>query len=229
MMNILIFSAALVAYFFFMVRFAWQSISWFRASGHAAAYPVFLKKVPASVCISTVLDILLFRRIFNSSKLLWAGSWIFHISFLFVALRHMRYFFPSLPDCLILLQPVGVAAGYLLPLSLLFLMVLRALQKKDRYASSYNYIISGILFLISSSGVIMRIFFRPDLISVKKFALGIFGLSPQALPDSSLFLFHIALFLLLLPYLPTHIIAAPFVNLEANRRLEELRYVIHER
>jgi len=49
------------------------------------------------------------------------------------------------------------------------------------------------------------------------------------LPDSSLFLFHIALFLLLLPYLPTHIIAAPFVNLEANRRLEELRYVIHER
>lgn len=228
-MNMLISVAALVVYFVFMIRFAWQGISWFRASGHAAAYPVFLKKIPAGVYSSTVLDILFFRRIFSTSKLLWAGSWVFHISFLFVALRHTRYFFPALPDCLILIQPVGVAAGYLLPFSLLFLMVLRIVQRKDRYVSAYNYIISGMLFLISLSGVIMRMYFRPDLVSVKQFALGVFGLSPQALPDSSLFLFHLALFLLLLPYLPTHIIAAPFVNLEANRRVEELRYVIHER
>lgn len=75
----------------------------------------------------------------------------------------------------------------------------------------------------------MRMFFRPDLLSVKQFALGIFGLSPQPLPDSILFFLHIGLFLLLLPFLPPHIIAAPFVNLEANRRMEELRYVIHER
>lgn len=228
MMNVLISVAALAAYLFFMVRFAWQSLIWFRASGQAA-YPVFLNRVPASVCIGTVLDILFFRRIFNTSKLLWIGSWIFHISFFFVALRHMRYFFSSLPDCLILLQPVGLIAGYLLPLSLLYLMVLRTVQKKERYASSYNYIISGMLLLISSIGVVMRTFFRPDLVSVKQFSLGIVGLSPQALPDSSLFLFHIALFLLLLPYLPMHIIAAPFVNLEANRRMEELRYVIHEK
>jgi len=229
MMNILISVSALVAYLFFMVRFAWQSIIWFRASGPAAAYPVFFKKVPASVYISTVLDILFFRRIFNTSKPLWIGSWVFHVSFALVALRHMKYIFPTLPDCLILLQPVGLIAGYLLPLSLLYLMVLRTVKKKDRYVSSYNYFISGMLLLISSTGVAIRAFFRLDLISVKQFALGIFGLSPQVLPDSMLFLLHIGLFLLLLPFLPTHIIAAPFVNLEANRRLEELRYVIHER
>lgn len=229
MMNVMISVAALVAYLFFIVRFAWQSIIWFRASGHAAAYSVFLKKVPASVYISTLLDILFFRKIFSTSKLLWAGSWVFHVSFFFVALRHMRYFFPSLPDCLILFQPVGVVAGYLLPFSLFYLIVLRIVQKKDRYVSSYNYIISAMLFFISSIGLTMRMFFRPDLLSVKQFSLGIFGLSPQALPDSALFLFHLALFLLLLPYLPTHIIAAPFVNLEVNRRREELRYVIHEK
>jgi nitrate reductase gamma subunit len=229
MMNVMISVAALISYLFFIVRFAWQGIIWFRASGHAAAYPVFLKKVPASVYSSTLLDILFFRKIFNTSKLLWAGSWVFHVSFFFVALRHMRYFFPSLPDCLILLQPVGVVAGYLLPLSLLFLMALRTVKKKDRYVSSYNYFISGMLLFISSIGLTMRMFFRPDLLSVKQFSLGIFGLSPQALPDSALFLFHLALFLLLLPYLPTHIIAAPFVNLEVNRRMEELRYVIHEK
>jgi nitrate reductase gamma subunit len=228
-MSLIFFLAALFSYLLFVVRFAWQGLQMLRASGHAVPYPVFLRRVPASVYLSTVFDILFFRRIFSSSKVLWIGSWLFHLSFFFVALQHMRYFFPSLPDCLILLQPVGVVAGYLLPFSLLYLMVLRTVKKKDRYVSSYNYVISGILFFISSVGLTMRMFFRPDLLSVKQFSLGIFGFSPQALPDSSLFLIHIALFLLLLPYLPTHILAAPFVNLEANRRMEELRYVIHEK
>lgn len=228
-MSLIFFFAAVFSYLFFLVRFCWQSIVWFRASGHAAAYPLFLAKVPVSVYIATVLDILFFRRIFNTSKLLWIGSWVFHISFFFVALRHMRYFFPTLPACLVFLQPLGLIAGYLLPLSLLYLTALRTSQKKDRYASSYNYAISGMLFFISTVGLTMRMFFRPDLLSVKQFSLGIFGLSPQPLPDSMLFLLHIGLFLFLLPFLPTHIIAAPFVNLEVNRRMEELRYVIHER
>jgi len=221
--------AALVSYLLFIVRFAVQGLQVLRASGSASFSPAFLRRVPASVYLSTILDILFFRRIFSSSKVLWIGSWVFHLSFFFVALRHVRYFFPSLPGCLIFLQPVGVAAGYLLPLSLLYLLVLRTVQKKDRYASSYNYIISVMLFLISATGVVMRTYFRPDLISVKQFALGIFGLSSHVLPDSALFLFHLSLFLLLLPYLPAHIFAVPFVNLEANRRVEELRYVIHER
>ncbi len=229
MMNIIIFVAALVAYLLFLLRFAWQGIVWFRASGATSVYPVFLVSVPVKVYISSALDILFFRRIFSTSRLLWLGSWLFHLSLLFVALRHMRFIFPSLPDWLIILQPVGLVAGYLLPFSLAYLMAMRTLQKKDRYTSSYNYMISGMLLLISAAGLLMRTFFRPDVVSVKQFTLGIFGLSPQALPESGLFLFHIGIFIALLPYLPTHIIAAPFVNLEANRRTEELRHIIHER
>jgi len=228
-MSLSFFFAAVVIYLFFIVRFVWLVIIWLRASGNATAYPVFLTRVPVRVYVITVLDILFFRRIFDTSKLLWIGSWVFHVSLFFVALRHMRYFFPSVPDCLIFFQPVGLIAGYLLPLSLLYLIALRTAQKKDMYASSYNYAISGMLFFISTVGLMMRMYFRPDLLSVKQFSLGIFGLSPQPLPDSMLFLLHIGLFLLLLPFLPTHIIAAPFVNLEANRRVEELRYVIHEK
>lgn len=223
------FAAALAVYLLFLVRFAWQGVLWFRASGNTAAYPLFLAKVPARVCISTILDILFLRRVFSNSKLLWLGSWLFHVSFVFAGMRHLRYIFPSLPGCIVFLQPVGVAAGYLLPVSLLYLLVLRIAQKKHRYQSFYNYGITGMLLLISSTGVIMRAFFRPDLLGVKQFALGIFNLSPQPMPDSSLFFVHFSLFLLLLPFLPSHLVAAPFVNLEANRRWEELRYVIHER
>ncbi len=228
-MSLIFFFAAIAAYLYFLVRFAWQGIQALRASASASHYPVFLRRVPASVYIATVLDILFFRRIFSSSRALWAGSWVFHMSLFWVALRHMRFFFPRLPDCMIFLQPVGLVAGYLLPLSLVYLIALRTVQKKDRYTSSYNYIISGILLLTGSVGLAMRMFYRPDVLGVKQFSLGIFGLSPQPLPDSMLFLFHLGLFLLLLPFLPTHIIAAPFVNLEANRRREELKYVIHER
>jgi nitrate reductase gamma subunit len=227
-MALIMFLAALSAYALFISRFAWQAVLWFRSSGQTALYPVFRRKMPAVVCLSTLLDVLFFRRLFAASKLLWLGSWIFHVSFILVALRHMRYFFPSLPDCLILIQPAGVCAGYLLPLSLLYLLVLRIVRKKDRYASSYNYAISGALFLISATGVLMRTFFRPDPVSVKQFGLGIFSLSPQALPDSPAFILHSSMFLLLLPFLPSHILAAPFVNLEANRRREELRFIIHD-
>lgn len=228
-MNVFITVSAIASYLIFLVRSAWQGFQVLRSLVSAPRYPVFLRRVPASVYLSTILDILFFRRIFSSSKVLWLGSWVFHISLFFVALRHMRFFSPSLPDCLIFLQPVGLIAGYLLPLSLLYLLLLRTVQKKDRYASPYNYVISGMLLLTGAVGLAMRTFFRADVISVKQFSLGIFGLRPQPLPDSMLFLFHLGLFLLLLPFLPTHIIAAPFVNLEANRRTEELKYVIHER
>jgi len=224
----IVFCAALISYLVFVSRFAWQGITYLRAAGQSAAYPRFLSTTPTSVYIATLLDILLFRRVFSVDKLLWMGSWTFHVSFFFVILRHVRYFFSSLPDCFTILQPIGVFFGYLLSVSLLFLIMLRVSQKKDRYVSSYNYVITGMLFLISVTGVMMRNFFRPDLVVVKQFCLGVFGLSPAVLPESPAFLMHSVMFLVLLPYLPAHFFAAPFVNLEANSRKEELRGIMHE-
>ncbi len=227
-MSKIVFCGALLSYLAFLIRFAWQAVAWFRATDRTFLYPRFRGRTSPPVCASTGLDIFFFRRIFSSGKLLWLGSWTFHVSLFFVALRHARYFFPTLPDCLIFIQPVGVFFGYLLPVSLLFLIVLRSMRKKYRYVSSYNHVISGMLLLISASGIVMRNFFRPDLVTVKQFSLGIVSLSPAALPDSPIFLLHGIAFVVLLPYLPTHLLAAPFVTLEANRRNEELKDIIHE-
>lgn len=228
-MLLIAFFCALLSYFLFIFRFAWQGIIWLKTSASRQLYSQSVGAAPATVYLSTVLDLLFFRRTFSTGKFLWTGSWIFHLSFFFVALRHTRFFFSSLPDCLIFLQPAGLVAGYLLPVSLLYLIGRRLLAGKERYASPYNYGLSVMLFLISSIGLAMRMFFRPDVVMVKQFSLGIVSFSPQPLPESLLFLFHFGLFLFLLPYLPTHILAAPFVNLEANRRAEELRYVIHDK
>ena len=228
MINIAVFIAALASYALFLARFAWNVIVWFRSpNGDSTMLSERMRK-SSLPCISTLLDILFFRRIFRSSKSLWPGSWIFHLAFVFVLLRHLKFIFPSLPDCLIALQPLGLVAGYLLPFSLLYIIALRSVRKKERYTSFYNYGIAVMLFLVSTSGLIMRLFFRVDQSSVKYFSLGIVTLRPHAIPDNPLFLFHILTVMLLLPNLPLHLIAAPFVLFNANRREEELRYMIHE-
>ena len=225
----LIFIAAISAYILFVGKFLHQSFIWFRVSSPAYV-PYHLKRAElASAFVPTILDMVFFRRVFAMSKMLWVGSWLFHISFLFVVLRHLRYFFTSIPDCVVFFQPVGVAAGYLLPSALLFLLVMRAMKKKDQYVSAYNRFISSMLLFISLSGLLMRNYFRADLLEVKRFTLGIMALSPQSVPDDLTFLFHVGLFILLLPFLPVHLFAAPLVTLEANMRSEGLKYIIHEK
>jgi len=227
-MNTFIVATVIIVYALFLSRFAWHSLLWLRASAQPS-YSAAFRKAPAFVYIASAIDILFFRRIFISGKMLWIGSWLFHLSLVLVGIRHLRFLCRSLPSCLILLQPTGVFAGYVLACSVFYLIILRSVRRKNRYASAYNYFILCMLLLISIIGLVMRNFFIPDLVEVKYFMLGVFGLQPQPLPDSLLFILHFSLFLVLLPYLPVHILAAPLVNLEANRRREELRFIIHDK
>ncbi len=57
-------------------------------------------------------DVLIFPNLFKADKLLWAGAWIFHVTLLFVFIRHSRYFIYPIPDWLIDLQPIGIAMGF---------------------------------------------------------------------------------------------------------------------
>lgn len=227
-MDTFMFATVIFVYSSFVTRFAWHVILWLRASGQSQYRQNSSAKASGSAYLVTLLDLLLLRRTFGSGKMLWIGSWTFHVSLLFVGLRHLRFICRSLPDCFILLQPVGVFAGYLLAFSLFYLIMLRTMFRQNRYASDYNYFLLCMLFVISISGLVMRNFFVPDLAAVKYFILGITGLQPRSIPDSPLFIFHFAGFLLLLPFLPLHLLAAPLVTLDANRREEELRFIIHD-
>jgi len=75
----------------------------------------------------------------------------------------------------------------------------------------------------------MRTVFRADTVAIKGFVTGIFSFTPVNSPDGIPFIIHFALALLLVAFLPSHIFAAPFVIMEARKREEELRMILHEK
>jgi hypothetical protein len=87
----------------------------------------------------------------------------------------------------------------------------------------------AVLLIISSLGLLMATLYRVDIVMVKAFIQGILCFTPSAAPDDILFLLHFSLVLVLIPLLPTHILTAPLVMLEAEKRELALPLVMHEK
>ncbi|HUO76385.1 MAG TPA: hypothetical protein VMU21_02315 [Thermodesulfovibrionales bacterium] len=171
-------------------------------------------------------DILFLSRLLNTNDLLWIGEWLFHCTFVLVVLRHLVFFLSPVPGWVAFLQPFGIFAGYLLPLSLIYILTVK-LNREEGYFPSYNFFLLILLLLLSMTGILLRTVFKADLVAVKGFVLGILGLSPQSVPLDFLFLMHFSLVLVVILYVPTHIFAAPLVMLDARQREEELRRLLH--
>ena len=221
-----------LVYAAFWCRIVVHVFIWYKATKRFGAWRPPESEQRCILCASAMLDLCFFKRLFLSNKLLWLGSWTFHLSFLFVVLRHLRYFLNPVPRCITFIQPVGVVAGYLLPVSLLYLMALRSAGRNryvSNYVSYYNYFLLGVLLLISVTGLFMYRFSFPDLMGVKEFILGLSTFRKALLPRDFLFIIHFLLVLLLVPYLPTHFFSAPLVIMEARKREEALRALMHEK
>jgi len=171
-------------------------------------------------------DILFLSRLLNTNDLLWIGEWLFHCTFVLVVLRHLVFFLSPVPGWVAFLQPFGIFAGYLLPLSLIYILTVK-LNREEGYFPSYNFFLLILLLLLSMTGILLRTVFKADLVAVKGFVLGILSLSPQSVPLDFLFLMHFSLVLVVILYVPTHIFAAPLVMLDARQREEELRRLMH--
>jgi len=177
----------------------------------------------------TVMDVTFFGRLLMVNPVLWVGEWVFHVSFLLVLLRHLRLFLNPVPSCIWWVQTPGLIAGYFLPFSLAYILLVRLLSKRERYASPANVFLLALVLVISSLGVVMHGLFKPNLVDVKLFVLGILSFTPASLPESTLFAIHFSLVLVLIPLLPTHIFFAPIVMMEARKREQALHLVMHEK
>jgi nitrate reductase gamma subunit len=171
-------------------------------------------------------DILFLLRLLRTNDLLWIGEWLFHCTFLLVVLRHLVFFLNPVPEWVAFLQPFGIFAGYLFPLSLIYILSIK-LSREKGYFPSYNFFLLILLLFLSATGILLRTVFKADLVAVKGFVLGVMGLSPQSVPLHFLFVVHFALVLVFLLYVPTHIVAAPLVILDARQREEELKTLMH--
>jgi nitrate reductase gamma subunit len=223
--GIILIAVTYSVYLAFWIRIMWHFIIWYRASNVFKTYPS-PSKASLNVVAIIAADLFLFRRLFISNKLLWLGSWTFHLAFILVLFQHLRFFMDPVPSIIFVMQPVGRVAGYALPVSIVYMFGLKMIR--ERYMSRFNIFIMSLIFFISTSGLALRFVARPDLVQVKAFMIGILRFSPESVPDSYLFLSHFLMGLLLLPYLPSHVFTAPFVTIEATKRDEGLNVLLHD-
>jgi nitrate reductase gamma subunit len=200
------------------------------------------------------LEILLFRSLFRNTKVelrqeprlvygeekwLWLGALAFHWSFLFVFLRHLRFFMEPVPRFVLAIQnvdgffqigtPVLYWTGVIVLAALVYLLMRRLVNPQVRYISLFaDYFPLFLLIGIITSGLFMRYFTKVDVVAIKQLTIGLVTFSP-VVPENvgSLFFVHLFLLSTLLVYFPFSklmhmpgVFLSPTRNLANNNRME---------
>jgi nitrate reductase gamma subunit len=175
---------------------------------------------------------------YASSKWLWLGSLVFHWSFLIIILRHLRFFLEPVPGIITNLNAldgilqIGLPQIYITDLLFLaaitFLFLRRVVIPQVRYISlPADYFPLFLIFAIASTGILMRYYYKVDLISVKELAIGLTQLHP-VIPAGIGAMFYVHLFLIccLFAYFPLSklmhmggIFMSPTRNMINNNRM----------
>ena len=220
--------AYLTLAFFSATVFVKTAILWKAAESSVSSRggTVIAMRPSCRAALKTTGDIFFLTRLLKTNDVLWFGELMFHWSFLLVVIRHLRYVLAPVPGCVALLQTAGIISSYLLPAALLYILIVKLAIERS-YAPLYNLFLLVLLLLLAATGLMMRTSARADIVAAKVFVLGIVHFSPQPLPGNLLFSLHFILFLVLMLCLPTHIVAAPLIMLEAREREDSLRQILH--
>lgn len=182
------------------------------------------------------------RLVYGSDKWLWAAGLAFHYSFLIVLLRHLRFFAEPVPVVMHLMEtldgflqigaPRLMATGIVLLGAVAFLFLRRLYLPQVRYISlAADYFPLFLIMGIASTGILMRYFFKTDIVSVKQLTMGLASLSP-VIPEGVGMIFYVHLMLVsaLFAYFPFSklihmggVFLSPTRNMQANSR--EFRHI----
>ena len=204
--------------------------------------------------VRMALEVLFFRSLFKNTKAelvdgkkltyqwekwLWLAGLVFHWSFLIVVVRHLRLFLEPVPAFVTLIGKVDgffmvdlqnfYITGVLLLAAVTFLFIRRVLIPQVRYISlAADYFPLFVLMGIATTGILMKYFYRVDVVSIKELTVGLFSFNP-VIPEGVSVLFYIHLFLVctLISYLPFSklmhmggIFLSPTRNMPNNSRAE---------
>jgi len=178
------------------------------------------------------------RLVFGSTKWLWAAGLLFHYSFLVIVLRHLRFFTEPSPvwvgwiESLDSFFQIGLPILYLTDLALVaavtYLFLRRVVIPQVRYISLVaDYFPLFLIGAIAVSGILMRYFFRVDVVGVKELALGLVSGNPHVPAGiGGIFFVHLLLVCTLLIYFPFSklmhmggVFLSPTRNLPNNSRM----------
>lgn len=177
------------------------------------------------------------KVVYGSSKYLWLAGIAFHYTFLYILLRHFKYFVEPAPGFVIALQnldsffQLGLPLIYLTDIVFLsaagYLLLRRLFDSRIRYISlTSDYFPLLLILSIGSTGVLMRYFTKVDIVAVKELGIGLLSFHP-VIPEgiSPLFFLHLFLVSCLFIYFPfsklmhlAGVFMSPTRNLANNNR-----------
>lgn len=177
------------------------------------------------------------RLVFGESKFLWLGALAFHWSFLMVFLRHLRFFLEPVPRLVLAAQSldgffqIGTPGVYatdgIIVVALGYLLLRRVLDSRIRYISlPADYFALFLLLGLAVSGILMRYWFKTDIVEVKQLALGLVTFHPVLQAGvGAIFFMHLFLLSALIAYFPFSklmhmggVFLSPTRNLANNNR-----------
>ena len=178
------------------------------------------------------------RLVYGSSKYLWLGALAFHWAFLFIFLRHLRFFLEPPPGFLHILEywdgflqltaPTLFMTDVVIVGALLYLLGRRIANPLVRYISlPADYFALFVLLGVAISGISMRYFTKVDLVAVKELCMGLVTLQP-VLPEGlgMPFFIHVFFVSVLFAYFPFSklmhmggVFLSPTRNLANNNRM----------
>ena len=208
----------------------------------------------AGVIARMALEVLLFRSLFRNekaevkrakklvyggNKYLWLGGLAFHWSLLIILFRHLRFLLEPVPSIVLFVHnldgifqlavPTLYITDFVILIALTYLFFRRVIYPQIRYISlPSDYLAVLLIFSVALSGVLMRLFYKVDIIAVKELALGVLSFHPVT-PEGVGLAFYIHLFLVstLLAYFPfskimhsAGILLSPTRNLKNNSRMQ---------
>ncbi|MBC8204662.1 MAG: sulfate reduction electron transfer complex DsrMKJOP subunit DsrM [FCB group bacterium] len=180
------------------------------------------------------------KVVYGSTKYLWLAGIAFHYTFLVILLRHFKYFVDPTPGFVTFLQgldnffQVGLPLLYISDVIFLaavgYLFLRRLFDSKIKYISlPADYFPLLLILSIGTTGVLMRYFFKVDLISIKELGVGLLSFNP-VVPEgiSPLFFIHLFLVSCLFAYFPfsklmhlAGVFMSPTRNLANNNRAKQ--------
>lgn len=186
--------------------------------------PLKIPTTPAPVTQGGVVlrmmqEVLLFKSLFRSDKLLWALGMLFHYTMLIIVLRHFRYVQDPIWSVIQFIQPFGKYAGFLFILGLLGLMGRRIFIDRIRYITAPSDIaMLLLLIMIGVSGLMMQFVNPTDIIMVKAFFTGLITFDIKPLPADVPLLIHLGLVAILMLIFPiSKLLHAPGIFFSPTR------------
>jgi len=172
------------------------------------------------VVIRMLQEVLLFKSLYRSDKLLWALGFAFHYAMLFIVIRHFRYVLDPVWSVIDMIQPFGRYAAFVFVLALLGLLARRMFIDRVRYITSpSDRAMLGLLIFIGLSGMMMSFFgAHTDIVMVKAFFRGLITFDWQPLPTDLPLLIHLGLVVTLMFIFPiSKLLHAPGVFFSPTR------------